>query len=636
MAEHKAAIAVTEEEMRVLLENASELVVPQDAMTWTRDEFELFVTSGGMLRPRSFTNGLTHADAEYQDSIPMGSEKIEYFFAKANIWLAQADAVLIGSGAGMGVDSGLATFRGSRAGVWPMLEAAGLSYEDICNAKWFVDDPRLAWSFWNFCINAYKGTKPHQGYDFAREIANRAILGAFAFTSNIDGHWLESGWDSNCLVEVHGSVKWMQCSQCSHPEWETSADLSLQLQEDVETHRLQGELPTCPSCGAVARPCVQMFGKDSCFSKRRRRQQVTRYDDWLKKLESRSDKGSIRLVCLEIGCGTTVPTVRKELTDVLKRFPGARLIRLNPENYSIERDLQDIAVPLPLLGMATLKRLSTEIAMESNAVTVIIWDSAGNGVEFTVAVVSGLTAGQLLRHAEFACGGFSQGSGSASGSSENRLSETKRPRLVYVAIPEWDSKMVELEDCDMILDEMICKDLFEKSTMGTGKGAQVFQRAAAIKKKSDYAFLSDSSEEDDLPWPRLPTNLLTLQLKDADFPPGFVTPILAARMRQVNGLLDELNSRFQSKAYQQKINDALGPNRLGVVLKAAQKVQLDVLPIYGLGDHSGGIWAMQILVSTCALGSVGLMAKTLNSMHLSRVIEARQALNESESECRAR
>jgi hypothetical protein len=83
MAEHKAAIAVTEEEMRVLLENASELVVPQDAMTWTRDEFELFVTSGGMLRPRSFTNGLTHADAEYQDSIPMGSEKIEIFFCKS-------------------------------------------------------------------------------------------------------------------------------------------------------------------------------------------------------------------------------------------------------------------------------------------------------------------------------------------------------------------------------------------------------------------------------------------------------------------------------------------------------------------------------------------------------------------------
>ena len=60
-----------------------------------------------------------------------------------------ADAILIGTGAGMGVESGMATFRGKNAGVWPGLEAVGLAYDEICDPKWFTKDPHLAWAFWD-------------------------------------------------------------------------------------------------------------------------------------------------------------------------------------------------------------------------------------------------------------------------------------------------------------------------------------------------------------------------------------------------------------------------------------------------------------------------------------------------------
>jgi NAD-dependent SIR2 family protein deacetylase len=45
-------------------------------------------------------------------------------------WLVGADAVLICSGAGMGVDSGLGTYRGTNAGHF------GLDYEAICQPRW--------------------------------------------------------------------------------------------------------------------------------------------------------------------------------------------------------------------------------------------------------------------------------------------------------------------------------------------------------------------------------------------------------------------------------------------------------------------------------------------------------------------
>ena len=63
------------------------------------------------------------------------------------------------------------------------------------------------------------------------------------------------------VLEVHGAVRWLQCSKpCCPDVWKAPSDL--QLTEDA-THRVAGVMPTCPKCKAVARPNVQMFGGDS-------------------------------------------------------------------------------------------------------------------------------------------------------------------------------------------------------------------------------------------------------------------------------------------------------------------------------------------------------------------------------------
>lgn len=49
--------------------------------------------------------------------------------------IAQADAVVVAAGAGMGVDSGLPDFRGTE-GFWrayPALSAAGLRFEEVAS-----------------------------------------------------------------------------------------------------------------------------------------------------------------------------------------------------------------------------------------------------------------------------------------------------------------------------------------------------------------------------------------------------------------------------------------------------------------------------------------------------------------------
>jgi len=64
--------------------------------------------------------------------------------------LSTADALLVCAGAGMGVDSGLPTFRDDR-GFWrdyPPFERLGVGLAELATPARFVTDPTLAWGFY--------------------------------------------------------------------------------------------------------------------------------------------------------------------------------------------------------------------------------------------------------------------------------------------------------------------------------------------------------------------------------------------------------------------------------------------------------------------------------------------------------
>src|SRR5438093_10269086 len=80
--------------------------------------------------------------------------------------IRSAEALLIGAGAGMGVDSGLPDFRGDE-GFWkayPPFKKLGLSFVELANPNWFHSDPALAWGFYGHRRNLYRSTQPHQGF----------------------------------------------------------------------------------------------------------------------------------------------------------------------------------------------------------------------------------------------------------------------------------------------------------------------------------------------------------------------------------------------------------------------------------------------------------------------------------------
>jgi NAD-dependent SIR2 family protein deacetylase len=244
--------------------------------------------------------------------------------------IRSADALLIGAGAGMGVDSGLPDFRGPE-GFWKAYPAFhGKQFAELSTPHWFQTDPALAWGFFGHRLNLYRAATPHAGFTILRRWAEAKPGGAFVFTSNVDGQFQKAGFDNGQIVERHGSIHYLQCvGQCGRGIWPTEG---VQIDVDVATIRAKSDLPRCPECGALARPNILMFD-DWGWDQARTAAQIDEYRRWL-----RSVAGA-RVAVIELGAGLAVPTVRREC-----ETRGNVLIRINPRES--ETPAGGIGLPL--------------------------------------------------------------------------------------------------------------------------------------------------------------------------------------------------------------------------------------------------------------------------------------------------
>lgn len=230
--------------------------------------------------------------------------------------IAAADSLVITAGAGMGVDSGLPDFRGTE-GFWkayPALGKANLRFEEIASPRTFRDAPELAWGFYGHRLNLYRHTAPHTGYSYLRSLAGQFEGGAFTFTSNVDGHFAQSGFSQSRIVECHGSIHHLQClNNCALKIWEASKFVP---EVNEERCLLTSPLPRCPDCGEIARPNILMFD-DSGWESSRTDLQGMRFREWRATVR--------RPVVIEAGAGMAIPTVR-----LFGASLNAPLIRINP------------------------------------------------------------------------------------------------------------------------------------------------------------------------------------------------------------------------------------------------------------------------------------------------------------------
>jgi len=259
----------------------------------------------------------------------MSAQTLDSVLERAADVIANADALLITAGAGMGVDSGLPDFRGPE-GFWkayPAIAKLGLSFSQMANPTWFETDPALAWAFYGHRLQLYRRTIPHAGFQLLLRAAAQKPKGYFIFTSNVDGQFQKAGFAADRIVECHGSIHHLQCTQnCTQEIWDAAgAEITI----DESLFRATGKLPRCKHCAELARPNILMFG-DPIWQSHRSDAQEKNFTRWI-----RDPNGpSAQLAIVEIGAGPAIPTVRYT-SERMAAWTGGTLIRINPREPEV-------------------------------------------------------------------------------------------------------------------------------------------------------------------------------------------------------------------------------------------------------------------------------------------------------------
>ncbi len=264
---------------------------------------------------------------------------------KAADFISQSKKLIISAGAGMGVDSGLPDFRGNE-GFWkayPPYRKLGLSFIDAANPSHFRRDPAFGWGFYGHRLHLYRSTIPHEGFDLLRRWIDRFSFDTFVVTSNVDGQFQKAGFDSDKVLEVHGSIHHAQClAPCGDTIWPNHETIDVDLEKMRATH-----IPLCPDCGGTARPNILMFG-DSGWISHRTDEQWRHFDLFLQR------NIQAPLTIIELGAGTGVPTIR-HLDEQILQTRNCALIRINPRESFGPPSTVEISCPA-LQGLRQIDR----------------------------------------------------------------------------------------------------------------------------------------------------------------------------------------------------------------------------------------------------------------------------------------
>jgi NAD-dependent deacetylase len=152
-------------------------------------------------------------------------------------------SVAVLTGAGISAESGVPTFRGED-GLWRNYRA-----EDLATPDAFCRDPQLVWEWYDWRRGLIADCQPNAAHHTLVQM-ERHFDDWTLITQNVDGLHQLAG--SRNVVELHGNIWRMRCTQECRPAWEDHT---------VPLLTTRGALPTCTRCGSLARPDVVWFGE---------------------------------------------------------------------------------------------------------------------------------------------------------------------------------------------------------------------------------------------------------------------------------------------------------------------------------------------------------------------------------------
>ena len=246
---------------------------------------------------------------------------------KEVLW--QADAVLMGAGAGLSTSAGF-TYSGERFRMYFSDFEKKYGFHDMYSGGFYpYDSLEEYWAYWSryIYVNRYMDA-PKPVYETLLELLQEKDY--FVLTTNVDHCFQKAGFEKKRLFYTQGDYGLFQCSEpCRQETWENEEIIGRMIREQSDM-RVPAELvPHCPHCG---RPMTMNLRSDDSFVQDEGWYRAAeRYQDFLR----RHAHG--RVLYLELGVGYNTPGIIK--------YPFWQAVYRNPEASYTCLNLGDAAAP---------------------------------------------------------------------------------------------------------------------------------------------------------------------------------------------------------------------------------------------------------------------------------------------------
>lgn len=161
----------------------------------------------------------------------------------ADLFLQSKHAVAL-TGAGLSTPSGIPDFRSTGTGLWSKDEPL-----DAASLNTFRTRPERFFSWFRPLANQIFNAQPNAAHIALAKLEKAGKIKSI-ITQNIDMLHQKAG--SKSVIEMHGTMQTLTCSQCYH---------QVQAENYIASFVDTGDLPLCPKCNQLLKPDVILFGE---------------------------------------------------------------------------------------------------------------------------------------------------------------------------------------------------------------------------------------------------------------------------------------------------------------------------------------------------------------------------------------
>jgi len=207
------------------------------------------------------------------------------------------------TGAGISVESGIPSFRGSQ-GLWNKYDPMEFAHIDA-----FISNPHKVWNVMKEFGAIFHRAKPNPAHRALAELERLGYLKCI-ITQNVDNLHQDAG--SKAVIEYHGSARRLICLSCGKRY--RSSEISLNILP-----------PTC-ICSGILKPDLVFFGEP------------------IPKDARMGAEREAKICDLMLVIGTSATVAPASYLPIMAKKNGAILIEINPEKTSLTRTIADHSI----------------------------------------------------------------------------------------------------------------------------------------------------------------------------------------------------------------------------------------------------------------------------------------------------